>query len=111
MAHDGGDLAVDVVEPRVGHAQAVAPAAADYRPTDPQVAWHLARFVEQFRNHLAHQPAERIDIACAGAIPWPEVGPPATFTLEEEESDALHRLVAVRGLRERDDDRHAASAI
>ena len=35
---------------RLGEAQAVAPAAADYRPTDPQVAWHLARFVEQVRS-------------------------------------------------------------
>ena len=31
----------------LGQAQAVAPAVADYRPTDPQVAWHLARFIEQ----------------------------------------------------------------
>ena len=34
----------------LGQAQAVAPAAADYRPTDPQVAWHLARFIEQVRS-------------------------------------------------------------
>ncbi|MBY5836284.1 conjugal transfer protein TrbF [Rhizobium leguminosarum] len=34
----------------LGQAQAVAPAAADYRPTDPQVAWHLARFIEQTRS-------------------------------------------------------------
>lgn len=34
----------------LGQAQAVAPATADYRPTDPQVAWHLARFVEQVRS-------------------------------------------------------------
>ena len=34
----------------IGQAQAVAPAAADYRPTDPQVAWHLARFIEQVRS-------------------------------------------------------------
>ncbi len=33
----------------LGEAQAVAPAEADYRPTDPQVAWHLARFIEQVR--------------------------------------------------------------
>jgi type IV secretory pathway TrbF-like protein len=33
-----------------GQAQAVAPAIADYRPTDPQVAWHLARFIEQVRS-------------------------------------------------------------
>jgi type IV secretion system protein VirB5 len=35
---------------RIGEAQAVAPAQADYRPTDPQVAWHLARFIEQVRS-------------------------------------------------------------
>ena len=34
----------------LGQAQAVAPAVADYRPTDPQVAWHLARFIEQVRS-------------------------------------------------------------
>ena len=34
---------------KFGQAQAVAPATADYRPTDPQVAWHLARFIEQVR--------------------------------------------------------------
>ncbi len=34
----------------LGQAQAVAPAAADYRPTDPQMAWHLARFIEQTRS-------------------------------------------------------------
>ena len=33
-----------------GQAQTVAAATADYRPTDPQVAWHLARFVEQVRS-------------------------------------------------------------
>jgi type IV secretion system protein VirB5 len=35
---------------RLGQAQAVAPAAADYHPTDPQIAWHLARFVEEVRS-------------------------------------------------------------
>lgn len=35
---------------RFGEAQAVAPAVADYRPTDPQIAWHLARFIEQVRS-------------------------------------------------------------
>jgi type IV secretory pathway TrbF-like protein len=34
----------------LGQAQTVAPAAADYRPTDPQIAWHLARFIEQTRS-------------------------------------------------------------
>lgn len=34
----------------LGQAQTVAAATTDYRPTDPQVAWHLARFVEQVRS-------------------------------------------------------------
>lgn len=33
-----------------GEAQAVAPAVADYQPTDAQIAWHLARFIEQVRS-------------------------------------------------------------
>ncbi|WP_031209036.1 conjugal transfer protein TrbF [Mesorhizobium sp. L2C085B000] len=35
---------------KLGEAQVVAPAVADYRPTDPQIAWHLARFIEQVRS-------------------------------------------------------------
>ena len=35
---------------KLGQAQTVAAATADYRPTDPQVAWHLARFIEQVRS-------------------------------------------------------------
>jgi len=35
---------------KYGEAQAVAPATADYRPTDPQIAWHLARFIEEVRS-------------------------------------------------------------
>lgn len=35
---------------RLGQAQAIAPAVADYRPTDPQIAWHLARFIEETRS-------------------------------------------------------------
>ncbi|MBS7701691.1 conjugal transfer protein TrbF [Chelatococcus asaccharovorans] len=34
----------------LGQAQSIAPATADYRPTDPQIAWHLARFIEQVRS-------------------------------------------------------------
>ena len=30
--------------------QAVAPAAAGYQPSDPQIAWHLARFIEEVRG-------------------------------------------------------------
>ncbi|MGG6892272.1 conjugal transfer protein TrbF [Rhizobium sp. BR 315] len=35
---------------KLGQAQTVAAATAGYRPTDPQVAWHLARFIEQVRS-------------------------------------------------------------
>ena len=35
---------------KLGEAQAVAPAIADYRPTDPEIAWHLARFIEDVRS-------------------------------------------------------------
>jgi type IV secretion system protein VirB5 len=35
---------------KLGQAQTVAAATADYRPTDPQIAWHLARFIEQVRS-------------------------------------------------------------
>lgn len=35
---------------RLGQAQAIAPAVADYHPTDPQIAWHLARFIEEVRS-------------------------------------------------------------
>jgi type IV secretion system protein TrbF len=34
---------------KFGEAQAVAPADANYNPTDPQIAFHLARFIEQVR--------------------------------------------------------------
>ena len=35
---------------RLGRAQAVEPAVAGYRATDPEIAWHLARFIEQVRS-------------------------------------------------------------
>lgn len=35
---------------KLGQAQAVMPAVADYRPTDPQIAWHLARFIAEVRG-------------------------------------------------------------
>ena len=35
---------------RVGQAQAVAPADNNYQPTDPQIAFHLARFIEDVRG-------------------------------------------------------------
>jgi len=38
---------------KLGEAQAVSPATAGYRPTDPQVAFHLARFIEEVRGIAA----------------------------------------------------------
>jgi type IV secretion system protein VirB5 len=35
---------------RLGEARAVAPADAAYQPTDPQIAWHLGRFVSNVRS-------------------------------------------------------------
>jgi len=35
---------------RLGQAQVVAPAVAGYTPTDPQVAWYLAQFVQDVRS-------------------------------------------------------------
>lgn len=34
---------------KLGEARAVAPATSDWNPTDPQIAFHLARFVEHVR--------------------------------------------------------------
>lgn len=35
---------------QLGAARAVAPVASDYLPTDPQIAWHLARFIANIRS-------------------------------------------------------------
>ena len=35
---------------RLGQAEAVAPAERSYAPTDPQIAFHLARFIEDVRG-------------------------------------------------------------
>jgi type IV secretory pathway TrbF-like protein len=35
---------------RLGEARAVSAAEAGFRPTDPQIAWHLARFIENVRS-------------------------------------------------------------
>jgi len=35
---------------RLGEARAVSEAERDYQPTDAQVAWHLARFIEKVRS-------------------------------------------------------------
>ena len=46
-----GNVTPWVVEvDRLGQAQAVAPADFSYQPTDPQIAFHLARFVEDVRG-------------------------------------------------------------
>jgi type IV secretory pathway TrbF-like protein len=34
---------------RLGEARAVNPAVRDFRPTDPQIAWHLGRFIANVR--------------------------------------------------------------
>ena len=53
---------------RLGQTQAVAPAVAGYKPADPQIAWHLARFVEEVRS------IPRI------VAPWPSTNTPAPTT-------------------------------
>lgn len=35
---------------RLGEARAVSEAEIGYRPTDPQIAWHLAKFIEHVRS-------------------------------------------------------------
>jgi type IV secretory pathway TrbF-like protein len=35
---------------RLGEARAVSEAESGYHPTDPQIAWHLARFIENVRS-------------------------------------------------------------
>ena len=35
---------------RLGQAERVGPATSDYQPTDPQIAFHLARFIEDVRG-------------------------------------------------------------
>ena len=52
-----GTIVPYVVEvDELGQAQAVTPATADYRPSDPQIAFHLARFIE----HVRQVPADPI---------------------------------------------------
>ena len=46
-----GSIVPWVVEiDRLGEAKVVAPAEAGYHPTDPQIAYHLARFIEDVRS-------------------------------------------------------------
>ena len=52
-----GTLIPYVVEvDKLGAARAVAPATAGYSPTDPQIAFHLARFIE----HVRARPADPV---------------------------------------------------
>ncbi|MGL5008298.1 MAG: conjugal transfer protein TrbF [Paracoccaceae bacterium] len=37
----------------LGEARTIAPATAEYQPTDPQIAFHLAHFIEQVRSIAA----------------------------------------------------------
>ena len=46
---------------KLGQVQAVAPAEADYSPTDPQIAFHLARFIEHVRSIPADPVVLRAD--------------------------------------------------
>src|SRR3546814_19550159 len=60
----GAKIVPYVVEvDRLGAARAVTPLAADYRPTDPQITWHLARFIENVRARPADQIVLRQNIA------------------------------------------------
>jgi type IV secretion system protein VirB5 len=46
---------------KLGEARTVAPADADYSPTDPQIAFHLARFIEHVRRIPADPVVLRAD--------------------------------------------------
>lgn len=62
----GSHIVPYVVEvDRLGAARAVSPADADYRPTDPQIAWHLARFIENVRSRPADAIVLRQNLAAA----------------------------------------------
>ena len=46
-----GSIVPWVVEvDKLGQAQAIAPATADYRPSNPQIAFYLSRFIEEVRS-------------------------------------------------------------
>lgn len=50
---------------KLGSARSVSPALADYRPTDPQIAWHLARFIENVRSRPADPIVLRQNLSAA----------------------------------------------
>jgi hypothetical protein len=59
---------------------APSPGVADYRPTDPQIAWHLARFIEQVRSI----PPIRSSCGRTGCAPTsgrPIAAPPRSTTM------------------------------
>ncbi|MEW4459965.1 conjugal transfer protein TrbF [Roseibium algicola] len=47
---DGSVVPWVVQVDKLGEAQVVAAATADYEPSDPQIAFHLARFIEKVRS-------------------------------------------------------------
>jgi type IV secretion system protein VirB5 len=53
---------------RLGQARAVAEATSAYRPTDPQIAWHLARFIEHVRSRPADPVVLRQNLKSAYAF-------------------------------------------
>jgi len=53
---------------RVGAARSVAPALDNYAPTDPQIAWHLARFIENVRTRPADPVVLRQNLESAYAF-------------------------------------------
>jgi len=62
----GAKIVPYVVEvDRLGAARSVAPVEAGYRPTDPQIAWHLARFIENVRARPADPIVLRQNLASA----------------------------------------------
>lgn len=62
----GSHIVPYVVEvDRLGAARAIAPIDPDYRPTDPQIAWHLAKFIENVRSRPADAIVLRQNLAAA----------------------------------------------
>lgn len=62
----GAEIVPYVVEvDRLGAARSVAPIEAGYRPTDPQIAWHLARFIENVRARPADPIVLRQNLSAA----------------------------------------------
>src|SRR6202047_2610656 len=60
---------------RLGQAQAVAPADSSYQPSDPQIAFHLARFIEDVRGLPADGIVLRQDWVRAYAVTTGRGGP------------------------------------